>query len=68
MSSTGWNCKLSSSEHKYSGYSSDRFTCSYTNNNGASYGGFVSSDSHHGGPSKGGEGYGAGVSVGFSFK
>ena len=70
MSSTGWNCKSKSSDskdHGIPGYSSDRITCTYTTNSGVSYGGFVSNQSHNQG-STGGEGYGAGVSVGFSFK
>ena len=34
---------------------------------GVSVGGYVSSDSSYGGPSKGGEGYGAGLTLGFRF-
>ena len=62
MSSTGWNCEHESNDNH--GYSSDRVTCTYTTNNGTSYGGFVSNDSYHGGH----EGYGAGISLGYSFK
>ena len=69
MSSTGWNCKFTSSDHNYGGFStsSDRLTCTYTTNNGFSFGGFASNDSSYGGPSKGGEGYGGGLSFGFNF-
>ncbi len=70
MSTKGWNCKITSKDSKVGGttYSSDRATCSYTTNSGVSVGGYVSSDSSYGGPSRGGEGYGAGLKFGFSFK
>ena len=69
MSSTGWNCGFSSSDSKIGGttFSSDRASCSYTTNSGVSFGGYVSNDSSYGGPSRGGEGYGAGLTFGFRF-
>ena len=69
MSSRGWNCNFSSTDHNFGGFttSSDRITCTYNTNSGFSLGGFFSSDSSYGGPSKGGEGYGGGLSFGFNF-
>ena len=69
MSKSGWNCNFSSSDKSFGGIttSSDRATCSYSFSNGASLGGYVSSDSSYGGPSKGGEGMGGGITFGFRF-
>ena len=69
MSAKGWNCNISSSDSKAGGttFSSDRVSCSYTTSSGVSVGGYVSSDSSYGGPSRGGEGYGGGLTFGFSF-
>ena len=63
------NCGITSSDSNVGGitYSSDRASCSYTTDSGVSVGGYVSSDSSYGGPSKGGEGYGAGLTLGFRF-
>ena len=65
-------CSVSSSENKTNlggtTFSSDRLNCNVNINSKTSIGGYVSSDGHTGGPTKGGSGYGVGINLSFKFK
>ena len=64
-------CSISSSKNDNLGgttFSSDRINCNYNISSKTSVGGYISSDSHYGGPTKGGSGYGVGINLGFKFK
>ena len=58
-------CSISSSENKNNlggtTFSSDRINCNYNISSKTSVGGYISSDSHSGGATKGGEGVGVGL-------
>ena len=63
------NNKGNSSDTKIGGttFSSDRLNCNVNINSKTSVGGYISSDSHSGGATKGGEGVGVGLNIGFKF-
>ena len=62
-------CSVTSSDTKIgvTTFSSDRLNCNVNINSKTSVGGYISSDSHSGGATKGGEGVGVGLNIGFKF-